>query len=239
MSHNVKNHLLAMISDADRAALRLEDVELDKRFRLEEPMIAAPYLYFIEAGMASISYLGRGTNTAAVAVIGREGFSGTGVLLGAAKSPSCTMMVVPGRAHRASVKDALCLMDRSRFFRRIILRYVHAMTIQHCETALSASRGTLLQRLARCLLMAHDRLEQKDVPLTHEQISVMLACRRAGITGALCELHAKGFILQPSRGTIRLLDRQGLISTCQPFYGGSEGEFTRLSAINESAPLDS
>jgi hypothetical protein len=43
----------------------------------------------------------------------------------------------------------------------------------------------LQERLARWLLMDHDRVESDELRLTHEFLSIMLAVRRAGVTEAV------------------------------------------------------
>jgi Crp-like helix-turn-helix domain len=57
--------------------------------------------------------------------------------------------------------------------------------VQTTHTAICNARSRLDQRLARWLLMAHDRLGTNLLPLTHEFLSLMLGVRRAGVTEAL------------------------------------------------------
>jgi CRP-like cAMP-binding protein len=83
------------------------------------------------------------------------------------------------------------------------------------------------ERLARWLLMADDRAEERELPFTHEFLSLMLGVRRAGVTVALNGLEAEGLI-RTSRGTITILDRNGLAKTTNGFYGGLEAEARRF-----------
>jgi CRP-like cAMP-binding protein len=93
---------------------------------------------------------------------------------------------------------------------------------QAAHTALANGRGKLEERLARWLLMADDRAEERELPFTHE-----LGVRRAGVMVALNGLEAQGFIRR-RRGTIAILDREGLAKTTNGFYGGPGTEARRL-----------
>jgi DNA-binding transcriptional regulator YhcF (GntR family) len=76
-------------------------------------------------------------------------------------------------------------------------------------TALSNGTATIEERLARWLLMANDRLDDDEIPLTHEFLSRILGVRHASVTVALHYLEQRGFI-RLSRGQIVVLDRDGL-----------------------------
>ena len=88
---------------------------------------------------------------------------------------------------------------------------------QTSSTALSNGTGTLEERLARWLLMANDRLEGDEVPLTHEFLSLMLGVRRAGVTVALHYLEQRGLI-RLARKQIVIMDRKGLEAAANGTY---------------------
>src|SRR3954470_3273618 len=80
-----------------------------------------------------------------------------------------------------------------------------------CRTLAAACNGrhNIDQRLARWLLMGHDRAEGDEYPMTHEFLSMMLGVRRAGITVAAGQLAKAGFI-RYEKGRIQITDRPGL-----------------------------
>jgi hypothetical protein len=80
------------------------------------------------------------------------------------------------------------------------------------------------ERLARWLLMCHDRLQTDDLPLTHEFLSIMLGVRRSGVTN---EIHILEGIhaIKATRGNIRIVDRQKLEDVAGGSYGIPEDEY--------------
>jgi hypothetical protein len=75
--------------------------------------------------------------------------------------------------------------------------------------------------------MAHDRLEEDELVITHEFLSLMLGVRRPGVTVGL-NLLEKGGLIQNHRGVISIIDRTGLKRAANGAYGVPEAEFDRL-----------
>jgi CRP-like cAMP-binding protein len=118
-------------------------------------------------------------------------------------------------------------MQASESLRGVLLRYVQVFMVQTAHTAIANARARLDTRLARWLLMAHDRVRNNNLPLTHEFLSLMLGVRRAGVTEALHSLERQKFIMI-SRGEIIILNRKGIERTAGTSYGTPEAEFRRL-----------
>ncbi len=75
--------------------------------------------------------------------------------------------------------------------------------------------------------MAHDRIGDDTIPLTHEFLSIMLGVRRAGVTDALNALR-KQDLISYARGQITVKDRKGLKRAAGEAYGTPEAEYRRL-----------
>jgi CRP-like cAMP-binding protein len=150
--------------------------------------------YFITSGLASVIAIGTNGHRLEVGIIGREGMSGLPVVLGNDRSPNETFIQVEGTGSRIAADDLRRAMQKSASLTRVLLNFVNAFLIQTSHTALSNGTATLKERLARWLLMAQDRLDGNEIPLTHEYLSLMLGVRRAGVTGALNQLGRKGAI---------------------------------------------
>jgi len=85
------------------------------------------------------------------------------------------------------------------------------------DTGLSNGRHKIEERLARWLLLADDRLDDHQIPLTHEFLGVMLGTARPGVTIALQELERRGWITH-RRGVVTIIDRKGLARSSNGAY---------------------
>lgn len=226
-----RNQLLLALSKADRALLSpaLELVELELRQPIEAANTPIAHVFFPESGI--ISVVARSAdNRIEAGIIGREGMSGTAVLLGNHRSPNDAYVQMVGAAHRISAKRLRNALDASKTLRQIFQRFAHVFMVQIAQTAVANGKTRIDARLARWLLMAHDRGDTNDLSLTHEFIAVMLGVRRAGVTEALHELEGKRLI-RAHRGVIQIVSRKGLISLAGGIYGVPEAEYKRLMGL--------
>jgi CRP-like cAMP-binding protein len=224
----LRNRILGNMSVADLALVRrhLEPVTLSFRQRLESSNRKIKKVYFAESGLMSVVAVGNGVR-AEVGVIGWEGMSGLAVVLGADRSPNETFMQAEGQGQCIDADDLREVMQQSASLARWLLRYAHVFAIQSGHTALANAHGKIEERLARWLLMAQDRLDSDELVLTHEFLSLMLGVRRAGVTIALQQLESQGLV-GTARGSVTILDRDGLQEAANGLYGVPEAEFERL-----------
>ena len=213
-----KNRILSRLSADDLALLKpnLEPVTLNLRHVLEEPKKPIKHSYFIEYGLASIVATNKHKRLE-VGLIGCEGCSGLPIILGNDRSPNETFMQVAGHGVRIPADKLRGALSKSRTLELALLQFAHAFMNQTANTALSNGTATLEERLARWLLMAHDRLKGDEIPLTHEFLSLMLGVRRAGVTVALNYLEQRALI-SLSRKRIVITDRKGLEATANGTY---------------------
>jgi hypothetical protein len=122
-------------------------------------------------------------------------------------------------------------LDQEPASRDLFLRYVHSCELQLAHSALANARYNVHERLARWLLMCHDRLEGDDLPLTHDFLSLMLGVRRSGVTNEIHiieGLHA----IKATRGSIRVINRAKLEEIAGGCYGIPEREYERLVGVS-------
>jgi len=231
------NRLLAVLSAADRALLQpsAEMVNLEARQVLEAPNDPIQHIYFVESGLVSIVANTQPNHRIEVAMVGYEGMTGLGVVLGDDRSANATLVQSAGSALRIPSQSLRKVMGESRSLSVTLLRYVHVSMVQGSQTALANGRGKLGERLARWLLMWHDRIWHDDLVITHEFLALLLGVRRPGVTDALHELEGKGLI-RSSRNLIRILDRNGLHRAANGFYGIPEAKYDRLIGLDAGRP---
>jgi CRP-like cAMP-binding protein len=224
-----RNDLLNHLAPADLDLLRphFERSELGVRRRLADAGRPIEHVYFLETGIASITTGIRHEPPIEVGIVGREGVVNVPVLLGTDRSPTDSFMQVGGTGLALSAARLRAAIDLSSGLNRALLRYAQAFMVQTAATVLANGRATVLERLARWLIMAQDRLDGDELPLTHEFLSMMLGVRRPGVTVALRELEGRALVRR-GRVSIAVLDRDGLVEVANGYYGTPEAELRRL-----------
>ena len=193
----------------ERLSPKLRDVDFklgEVIYEAEEPIND---VYFINSGIVSWLATLEDGNTVEAGVIGPEGVAGMAVLLGASSTPNQGLIQAELHASKILSRDLVTEFRKGGELNRLILRFVHSMFIQVAQTAACNRLHTLDQRLARWLLMTHDRTVGDSFPLTHDFLSRMLGVRRAGVSVAANSLRQDGLI-DYHRGDIRIVDRNGL-----------------------------
>jgi CRP-like cAMP-binding protein len=223
------NLLLASLSTGDLALLEphLKSVTFGVRKSLEKPNRRIEAVYFPESGFASVVAVQSNGKQVEVGLIGREGMTGLPIVLGNHQTPHNTYVQAAGEAKCIPAKELREATRSSLSLRDSLLKYVQAFGVQTTHTAISNAHATTNVRLARWLLMAHDRIGDDALPLTHEFLSLMLGVRRPGVTEALNALRKQGLISY-KRADITVRDRKRLERTAGDAYGIPEAEYRRL-----------
>lgn len=209
MAQSQQNLILSRLSRNDLALLEphLEPVDLPLRKVLARANKRITAIYFPESGFASVV-----VNTGKpieVGLIGREGMSGLAVVFGDDRNDNETYMQAAGHGQCMRADDLRDAIQKSRTLHSSLLRYAHSYLNQTTKTAVSNGRSKIEERLARWLLMAHDRVRSPELPLTHEFLAIMLGVRRPGVTVAVQTLERDGAIAR-RRGRIVICNREKL-----------------------------
>ena len=207
------NLFLASLPQADRERLQpyLQPIALAPRMYVHSTGQPIQHCYFPASGTAlsDLVSLSDGSEVEA-GLIGREGVVGLAALLaGDRPAPMTCMVQLPGRAVRVQASVLRREMMRSPDVLDRVLRFSLGLAIQVAQTAACKARHPLPQRLARWLLMMHDRAEGRTIPVTHETLSAMLGVRRPGVSIAARSLRENGAISY-ARGAVAIVDRARL-----------------------------
>ena len=236
MSHSDKHYTTNILLDA----LSPDDLALLKphlaREKLDIKQVLIPanepieHVWFPEGGVASVVADTVDNGPTEVGIFGRDGFAGTPLLLGASTSAhQIFIQVEGGTGLRIEAEPFLAAVDRSGTLRTMLLRYVQTFIIQTAHSAVSNAHQRIEARLARWLLMCHDRNDGDEIALTHEFMAMMIAAERSGVTVSLHVLEGSGMI-RSRRGRVIILDRNKLEELAGDGYGRPETEYRKLIA---------
>ncbi|MDB5594692.1 MAG: cAMP-binding protein [Hyphomicrobiales bacterium] len=211
MPHLITNNaILTHLGPENRARMRhlFQPISFSADEVLVIPGRAIEQVYFIEKGLASVVCEGDGRQSE-VAMIGPEGMIGYPAVLGCTSTPQKTVIQIAGRAHRIAAADLCREARHNSELHQTLMFFVNDIMLQISDACFANAQQTVEVRLARWLLMAADRLGAADVPLTHDRISAMLGCRRAGVTMSMHLLEGEKAI-RATRGRIVIQDRAKL-----------------------------
>jgi CRP-like cAMP-binding protein len=224
------NFLLGAMHPDDLTLLspHLEKVTVARRQVLTVRGQPIEHIYFLEDGVASVVATSGDSTMTEVGIFGREGLSGISVLLGSDRAPYETFLQIDGTsAFRIGADRFSAAIAASPRLKDLLLRYVQTYLIQIANSVVSNAHNRIEVRLARWLLMCHDRIDGAEVHLTHEFMSMMVAAQRTGVTLTLHILEGAG-IIQSQRARITILDRDKLEELAGDSYGQPEAEYRRL-----------
>lgn len=208
----LQNELLAALlaEDLDRLRPHCRRVTLVMGQVLHEPGAPIGEVYFVQEGLVSLIADTGDAGLVEVGMTGREGLVGAVVLLDPeAVSTHRAVVQVPGHALRMGVDAFRDAVGRSPALRDRCMRHLQTLLVQASQAAACNARHDLPERLARWLLMTHDRAGTDELPMRQEFLGQMLGVRRAGVSTALGALETMG-VIRHARGRITVLDRPGL-----------------------------
>lgn len=224
-----QNCLLRSLAPEDLARLlrHCERVEVRKGEALIHQDHTLKFTYFPESGLSWNLAKTRDGRKIEVGCFGFEGMVSSAPILGSDLASHDVLIQVGGAWLRMRTDILKKAVQASPALQAVFLRYVQVQNLALSYSTLANGAYAVRERLARWLLMAHDRLEGDELALTHESLSLFLGVRRAGVTTAIRNFEGLGMI-QAKRGLITVLDRDGLLALAGDSYGIPEAEYERL-----------
>jgi CRP-like cAMP-binding protein len=233
---SVPNHLLGALPRKDYEKLLpvLEPVKLTFGEILYESHARIRHVYFpIDCFVSMLTTVDAG-RAAEVGLIGSEGMIGVPMALGVAVSPFRAVVQGGGTAIRLKTVDFRRNFSGSAALKREVFLFTHLLMTQIAQTAACNRFHVVTQRMARWILMTRDRVNSNEFRITQEFLALMLGVRRVGVSAAMCRLGERKLIVY-RRGTITILDHQGLIAAACVCYKTVKDVYTEAQARKGSS----
>ncbi|MES2674880.1 MAG: Crp/Fnr family transcriptional regulator [Pseudomonadota bacterium] len=207
----VQNHLIQSLPDdlRNRLLSLCDTVELTFGSTLCEPEKPFQYVYFPITAFISLVTTLRDHQPLEMGLVGNEGMLGATLALGINSAQMLAIVQGSGTALRINAEQLRQELRESPALMRACNRYLFVLMTQLAQAAACAHFHEIQPRVARWLLMIHDRAHSDNIYLTQEFLAHMLGVRRSTITVAAGALQKRNLITY-SRGTITILDRKSL-----------------------------
>jgi CRP-like cAMP-binding protein len=223
-----RNRILQRLSASEFERVRpaFEDVPLSFKEPLYEQGQPIEYMHFIETGVISLVTDLEDGGTIETGTIGYEGVVGIPAFLGMRIASGRAFCQIPGRATRVNVQWMLAERERNSRLADMIFRVANATMSMLAQTAACNRAHPADERMARWLLLMHDRIDGDEFPLTQEFLAQMLGVRRPSVNTAGLALQQAGLI-RYERGRVTIANRRGLEGSSCECYRYTAREFER------------
>jgi CRP-like cAMP-binding protein len=205
-----KNRLLAQLSPEELRGIQpyLESVPLPKGKVLFDVDDRPRYAYFPVRGLLSILAATESGGVLEVAMVCADGFVGVPIIC---QAPAVAQVRVQsaGDAYRLRAEILLKEFRKGGPFQAALLGSVHGLLAQAAQAAICLRYHSVVERVCRWVLIAHDGLGSDTIDVTQEGIAQMLGIPRSAVSTAAAALQDHGVIRQ-RHGRIQILNRRGL-----------------------------
>lgn len=206
-----RNRILATLPQAEWQKIRsaCQPIELVNGQVLIEEGEPFAYVYFPEGGIISTVSVFETGQVAEIAATGHEGMVSIAAVMGGERAYNRSLVQMPGSALMMDIQAFRRMQGDLPVFRRRLRSYARVFLGQIMQSVACNGVHSVEERCARWLLMARDRSESDELPLTQEFLAQMLGVSRPAVNLVARTLQAAGLI-RYRRGEVSILDRQGL-----------------------------
>jgi CRP-like cAMP-binding protein len=215
----VRNHILVDLpaKELDKVFPSLVLVRLKLHQFLHEAGDIIKSVYFLDDGLGSVLCVQPDGKSVEVGLIGKEGFVGTPVIFGLQSSALRVVVQTDGTAHRLDVGTLRNILPQCPEMTRRMQLFSTILAMQSTQIAACNRLHEVEERLARWLLMSHDRVGLNTMPLTQEFLGQMLGTRRSSVSMAASSLQKAGMITY-TRGHVTIVNRKRLLEAACDCY---------------------
>jgi CRP-like cAMP-binding protein len=172
---------------------------------LADPDEPLRFAYFLVSGAASLVVPAGEGRSVEVGLVGKSGFVGTPLTYGVRKTNLRIVMQANGSGYRIRADDLQRILPSTPHLFSAMGRFIMMQGVQAAQTAACSRLHNLGQRLARWLLMTHDRVGPQFT-MTQEFLAEMLGTGRPSISLTASQMQKAGAI-RYSRGVMHIVDR--------------------------------
>ena len=230
-----KNILLKALDSETIARLSLQPVVFELEHEIEFPGNTIRHLYFVEAGMASMTTTFSNGAQVEVGMFGYESMIGVSALMGTKKSLNRVYTQIAGHGYSCLLEKAHREFIRGGIFQSLALRYVQTQLVQTMQSAGCNAQHEVDQRLARWLLICADRAQTSTFKMSHEYLSHMLGNSRPTVSQAAAMLKDAGLI-DYTRGVIHIPDVKRLEARACECYHVIKDHLDNLAEFDSGLP---
>lgn len=192
---------------------------------VDRPAGGSVQLIFPETAVFCVRHALRGDRQPALGLVGHEGMLGWSLLMGVTESFTCAAAELQGGTALAIAAGPLLeACAKSPTLLANLLRYADNFLEQMASMLGSNTIDTLERRVARWILMLHDRSEGDTLVLTHDEVARALYTRRASVTDCFHVLEGEK-ILRCERARLTICDRERLTLVAGSSYGAAETRY--------------
>jgi CRP-like cAMP-binding protein len=195
----------------------LEHIHCEREQVLVDADSPLDHVFFPDSGVVSAVAVYADGSIIEMATIGREGCTAVQAAVGAKSSSVRLLVQIPGDAAKMSRAAFTRAMGSMPSFQHLMYAYVQAFLEQVLVSVACNGAHSLKRRLARWLLMMHDRGDDDALQITQNLLAEMLGVQRPTVTNAARELERAGLIAR-GRRQVSILDRQGLAAASCECY---------------------
>lgn len=225
----IVNRLLGVLPRhaRDRFLGECEPVSLVLGTVLCERNRAYRHVYFPLGGFMSLVTTVGNHPPLEIALIGNEGMLGATLVLEVNSARLRSVVQGAGTALRMPASRFRRALRESSVLRDVTRRYLHVVLTQLSQSTACTRFHEAETRLARWLLMTHDRAHADGFHLTHQYLADMLGLRRSAVTIAAGALQRRKLI-RYARGRIEVVDRKGLEAASCECYQTAICDYERM-----------
>jgi CRP-like cAMP-binding protein len=203
--------------EAKRIFESLEFVRLKLHHLLHEAGEVMKSGYFLNEGLGSVLTIQPDGKSVEVGLIGKEGFVGAAIVFGFKTSALRVVVQADATGYRIDIPTLRKLLPECPVLELELQRYGMILGMQSTQIAACNRLHDVEERLARWLLMSHERIGDETMPLTQEFLGQMLGTRRSSVSVAASILQKAGMITY-TRGNVTIVNKPKLLEAACDCY---------------------